>query len=210
MAQIRAPIYLAPRLPIDKLPPAEHDYARFIDTLLNDLGRRCADFEAAIALFDYCTEFLERQSNQSQYPTEYPLRWHWRGFALREAVTTVYRVGEGLEFGDKNLGKCPVLQSMVDHKIKRAAKKAFKNNFPGIPGVRHGVQHYASMYGTPETLLEHAIAGEPNFVNDLNGRTVQTVFKKKHVTLEVSEDSLMKLREVRDLYWDAFMAADGR
>jgi len=210
MVSVRAPIYLSPRLPINKLPQAEHDHARFIDTLLHDLGRRCADFRAAVGLFDYCTEFLEHTSNYMHKPEEYNFCWHWRGFAVREAVTTIYRIGECLEFGNKNLGKCPVLQTMVDHEVKRAATKAFKKNFPGIPGMRHGIQHFAKLYGTPETFLEHALADEPNFVNDLNGRTVRTIFKKRHVTLEISQESLLGLYEVRDLYWHAYMAAGGQ
>jgi hypothetical protein len=210
MAQIRAPIYLSPRLPVDRLPPAEHDYARFIDTLLHDLGRRCADFHAAISLFDDCTKFLEYLPNHMHKSEEYSLRWHWRSFAVREAVTTIYRIFECLEYGNKNLGKCPVLQTLVDHKLKRAAMKAFKEHFPGVDGVRHGIQHYAKLYGTPEDFTAHATSEELNFVNHLEGRTVRTIFRKKHVSLEISEETLLKLREVRDLYWHAYMAAAAR
>ena len=96
---------------------------------------------------------------------------------------------------------------MVDHVAKREATKAFNAHFPGFSGIRHGVQHFAKLYGTPEDFAKHAIADEINYVNDINGRTVQTIYEKKQVSLEISQDTLLKLREVRDLYWGAFMSA---
>jgi hypothetical protein len=190
---------------MNNLPPEEHDYARFIEILLLDLGRRCADFEAALKLFDETTRFLEVRSNQ--HLEEYRYHWHWRNFAIREAASTIYRVSECLEYGNANLGKCPCLVGMVDHKLKRAATRQFKKHFPGVFGVRHGIQHYAKLYGTPENFAQHAIADEVNWVNHLEGRTVRTVFEKKHVSLEISEATLLKLREVRDSYWHAYMIA---
>jgi hypothetical protein len=94
---------------------------------------------------------------------------------------------------------------LVDHKQKREATKAFNTNFSGFAGVRHGVQHYAKLYGSPESFASHA-AGEINYVNHLEGRIVKTVFEGEHVSLEISEDTLLKLQEVRDLYWHAYMA----
>jgi hypothetical protein len=203
---IYPPTYLSPRLPIGKLPQTEHDHARFIDTLLHDLGRRRADFEAALHLFESCTTFLENANNRILNEEEYRLRWHWRSFAIREAVATIYRVDEDLDCANKNLNKCQVLVTLVDHDLKRAARRAFKTSFPGVDGIRHGIQHFAKLYGTPEAFAQHA-ASEINYVNHLEGRTVRTVYEGKDAFLELSEESLSKLTEVRDLYWGAYFAA---
>ena len=199
------PQFLAPRLPTDKLPENERDHARFIETLLQDMSRRCADFAAAVKLFDYSNDFLKDETNRFVNPQEYQLRWHWRGFAGREAAASVYRVWECIEYSGENLNKCRILSGMIDVESKREAARAFRRYFPGADGVRHGSQHYAWLYGTPAKFSEHA-AGPLNYVNHIDGRTIQTIYRKKVVKLEVSDGNTDRLLEVRDLYWGAFIA----
>lgn len=203
---IRSPTYLHPRIALNKLPEDEHNHARFVDILLHDLGRRCADFEAALKLFDQSIVFLENAQNHVHYPEEYRLQWHWRGFAAREAVSTIYRVDEDLEYANKNLNKCPTLCALVNHDKKREAGKLFRKSFPGVDRIRHGVQHFAKLYGTPESFAQH-VSGEVNYYNHIDGRTIKTMFEGRDASLEFNEDALSKLRGVRDLYWASYMEA---
>jgi|GEM_PF-3990672 len=206
---LQGPTILSPQIPLNKLPPSEHNHARFIERLLHDLGRRCLDFDAAVKLLDYCVDFLKTASIYERQSEENQSRWLWRGFAAREAAATIYRSSEAMECIGENLGKCPVLQKIIDHESKRAALKLFKESFPGHSGIRHGSQHYAKLYGSPEQFARHA-ADEVNFVNHIEGRVVTTIFKKKHVSLEISEEASAKLKQVRDLYWVAYMSAADR
>lgn len=53
---------------------------------------------------------------------------------------------------------------------------------------------------------DYAVPG-PILINDITDRTLRTTFEKKAITLEITQETLGKLREVRDLYWRPFIDA---
>jgi len=69
-----------------------------------------------------------------------------------------------------------------------------------MDGLRHTSQHFAEFFGGPDRFAKHA-AGELNYVNQIHGNTVKTIYKKRHVEWAITPDLVDKLREVRDLYW---------
>jgi len=127
--------------------------------------------------------------------------------SAREAVSAVFKFSEDMEMIGVNLSKCPVLLRLVDSKAKRVATRKFKTAFPGIIGIRHSGQHGDIIYGSPEKLAKH-VTGPIISINNLVGNTIETTYKRKKVSLEISGATLTKLEQVRDAYWDAFWHLD--
>ncbi len=193
---------LPPRLPFRKLPDAEQGHAHFVWLLLQNLGSRCKEFESALALFDFCLEPIVRDDYE-----EAKRRSGWMHIAAQAAASTIYLFDEDIEFLGKNLARCPTLRSMIDPTARRIATKKISQYFPDFAGVRHSGQHYAKLYGTPEGMAKH-IAGPIVVIGAIVNRTLQTTFKKMTIELDITPESLTKLKEVRDLYWGVFRPLD--
>ena len=200
-------IQLAPRTPVEHLPPNEHNHARFIDRLLLDMGRRCEDLKATVLLFDDCRKFLNDKTNMALRGEEFQIKTYWLGMAARESATTIFRFNEAMGKASNNLGQCPTLKKLVDHKEIRNARKAINRYFPNMEALRHTAQHAADIFGSPESFAKHA-AGPENFMNHIDGYTIKTFYQKKHVSWDVTDDVVYQLREVRDLYWAGYIAAN--
>jgi len=205
-------IVLAPRIPFGKIPDNEHIHADSIQWLLFSIGHRCEDFSAAIQLFDRCFAYVGEtrrpSGNRLQNPEEFNLQGRWMHIAVREAAAIIYRFNEDMESIGKNLGHCPTLRALLDMKSKREATRAFSKQFPNWEGIRHSGQHWAKLYGTPEGLASHVIPGDRTIlVNSLLDRRYETTFEGKKIGMELTQDTLAKLRHVRDLYWLAFIPA---
>lgn len=193
-----------PRIHPSKLPEIEQDHANHIGILLHSLGSRCDDFEGAVKLLEYAMS----QEHRGKPFEESQKFFRWMFIAARDASSTIYKFFEDMEFIGHNLNPCPTLRSMIDLKAKKAATKKFSQHFPGFAGVRHSAHHYAKLYGSPEGIREHIAPGRIVAVNNMFGTTLQTTFEKKTVELDISDASLAKLKEVRDLYWSAFTPLD--
>ncbi|HXC54042.1 MAG TPA: hypothetical protein VNU97_01985 [Rhizomicrobium sp.] len=195
------PLYL----PINKLPKEEMEHAKFVRRLLMSLDVRCAEFESALALFDFCREHARVDKDDISPLRQRALRWiHIAGQA---AATVVFLFHEDMTFIGKNLNLSPTLNKMLDHTDKRAATRKFSQYFPGFAGVRHSGQHNAKLYGSAEGMAEHA-SGPNLIVSSINGRTLGTTFRKTQATLDITFETHAKLIEVRNLYWAVFRPLD--
>jgi hypothetical protein len=196
---------LGPKLPLEKLPQSEIRHAQAIERVLWNMGHRCADLEAALELFENCLDYVKRNPKVGGKQRDYWMREHWAHMAAREAASIIYMFGEDMKAAEDNFADCPKLRGHVDIKEKKAATKAFSKHFSDWLSLRHTGQHQGKFYGTPEGMSEHAAPGSPFLINRVMDHAIVSVFKKKVVAVEFTEDSILKLREVRDLYWGIFV-----
>jgi len=187
-----------PGIPIGDVPEAEREYALALHRMVSQLDSLCTEFEAALALFDL---------TESDEGKKYKFWFNWQFIAANAAASAVYKFDEAMEHIKINLNGCRSIARKIDAPRRRNATKAFSNYFPGFEGVRHSGQH-SGLYGSPAKIAEQASPGSVLTINCLSGRKLETDYDGQTASLEISQDTLVKLRKVRNLYWEAFYPVD--
>jgi hypothetical protein len=197
---------LGPKIELGPLPQAEREHAKTLQQVLWNMGHRCADLEAAFELFEHCLDYVKQHRNPvGAAQRDYWIREHWAHMAAREAAAIIYRFEEDMDAAGDNLARCPTLRSLVDIKQKRAATKAFSKHFSAWLLLRHSGQHHGKLYGTPEAIAEHAAPGLQFLINRIFDHGILTTYRGKHVAANFTKETILQLREVRDLYWGVFV-----
>src|SRR5947209_14294883 len=127
----------APHLDLKGLPPEEIMPAWSLSNSINRLVEHTSDFQAALALFDFCLDTLKASDND-QREANLPLR-QWQRMAGRDGAMSLYHFGETNREIKKAIGRYPVLFSRVDARTLDEAWILLEHRFPMRQSARHSI-----------------------------------------------------------------------
>jgi hypothetical protein len=186
---------------IDGLPSEEIDAGWNISISFGRLVQYTDEFAAALALFDFATEGMQRG------PSNLPLR-EWRQMAGREGAMAIYQFGMTAEGLSATIGKYPTLATRFDQKTLGAARKLLERSFPLRELTRHAVAHAGEMFSDPKRAKEHFVVRSPGvsvaYRNVIQGRRVKFTICRTLCTYELSQKTLDRFIAVRGSYFSAF------
>ena len=171
--------------------------------MLISLGSLCKEFQAALALFNFAQE-----ADSCAAIPGMPTGMYFLILTAHAAASVIYRFNETLGAASINLNKSPSVLNKIDMQAKRDATRLFKKHFPDFAGARHSGQHEAKLFGTHDNAMKHADQKGVIAYNNIAGNQLVTAYERKQIILEISEESLRKLCEVRDAYWAVFAPLD--
>jgi hypothetical protein len=197
-----------PRLLPTGLPEEEKHGVWLVQSGLDALNAYVQDFAAALALFDFATA----TPNVPQ---------QWALIAARDGALTVYHFYDAFDGIRKTARAGSTLERLVDWSQFKAVERLYRACFPEYVNLRDSIGHAGDKMATPELFSEHSYTGGADssmikaghianltMTNCLSGRTFTNTWESKILSYEVSEKTLGKLTEARDLAWSAFRVAE--
>jgi hypothetical protein len=176
-----------------------------------------SDFEAALALFDFCQAQL---ASVRENPNLKPI-FRWPFIAARDGAMSIYHAYTILDGIRQSLATTTELAELVDRKALKAAGNIFHSHFQSFEDVRDAVAHIGEKMGTPAKFDRHSFSGSfegegikaddvkgLTLSNHLAGRRYSNSWRNKVLTYELSGESLDRLDEARRHLWAAFRPAE--
>ncbi len=202
-----------PSLPLDRLPPAEHEAARALQQALRALPKYCEDFTAALKLFEYSEIGRAVGMHQSQAPvvatppwSEVWLSTRWRLIAARDAAHTLVGFTREIEIIQRNLAACPTLASLLGEHAD-AASSAAAEGWLG-PSLL-GAQAQDGGGSTALTAGSHPDPAAPVFEEpELYNRSFTTDIGGRRLTYALTTETEARMGEIRSRLWIAFGALE--
>jgi len=221
---------MRPQLDSRLFPTTERDDAEGVMQNLDDLQSHALEFEHSFALA--FTVLMNRQRDKERAKAggqrfdslseNGKMLNSWQLMALRNGAILAYGYQEILQALNGHLGAAPVLQSLVDTKMKRRGSKRFKDTFPQITGARTAVAHPGEFGSTRKKMAENATkerihtqagsfggGGGTTFINSMimsNGDVFSfgSTFRGRFVQYELSRRTCIALCHATDEIWTAF------
>lgn len=205
----------APQIHAFGLPEGERDAASSISQNLYQLKRKVHDFQAALTLFDHATSQIPA-AKASRDRNMMSLLHTWELIAARSCAISIHVFHRLEQAIDKLLTDCPSLHAHIDYKARKKAAKIFADSFPNFADVRDAAAHGSEAIDSPEKRAKHAVSsidipgfmegtGEGTIVSEaLNGRDYHNTFRRKLVSLSISEATLRNLESVLVLRFQMF------
>ncbi|MFN3657147.1 MAG: hypothetical protein ACK4UO_07825 [Pseudolabrys sp.] len=187
------------------LPDAEQKDAIEHMTYLAELWSAVLQFNHALNLFDFC---------ERKRPDEYG----WKLIAARDGAWSIYNFGSIMQYFRAGFGTIPTLSRMIEHDSLRTAQKLFDSSFPDFPLIRHALAHVPestmnqekrdkNYYKGSFTSDGMIVEGDQTLImikNSLKGRKYQTTFNGRLLSYELSEETLKKLIQAKDIFFSGF------
>jgi hypothetical protein len=178
----------------------------------NVLVHHIDSFASALKLFDVCAAHVEMGKQRNEDVTDYR---SWKKISARDGAMQIFHVWHCLKAVSQALPGCPTLRSHVDLKALRAAMGIFRGQFPNFEAVRYIVAHGAEAAARAN---EHEAKGDlPGIktgdsavmITDMiDGRIYRATYQGKHVSYEISTDTLNQLARIAQHSFSAFKQAE--
>lgn len=160
-------------------------------------------FDKALSLFNYT------QSNPQA---------DWKEIAAREGMWRIYNLKEYMEYFSQELHACPTLKELIDFDKIRNAKRLHKKYFPNSELFRNALAHIPELTKSQKDSDKNACKGPfqsdgmiiPDettkvFVSaSFLGNTFQVTAKGMLLKCEMTEETLMKMIEIKETFYAGF------
>lgn len=208
------------------LPPGERANGFRLSGVLHRLNSIAEDVVAAVALFEHVTQ-VASQSNElrksdrenSELRRRSFIADRWPFIAAKGAAMSVWHFGEAMRIAKEAIHLTPTVDLLTDWEPIKSATNAFTGYFtkPGdqIKNLRDGISHTTELSEHPDKHATRGSSGIPGIqvsgslsVSDyLHGTTLFYTWKKHPRQLDISQDTVTKLCEVRDLMFSGLAGA---
>ena len=185
------------------------DYCFCVIAARESLKRLENNFYSALILFNHF-----RSKMGLEMPTDPTSNYQFSEVAARDAISTVYYFRSSLTQLAKNVPLCPDTQNTVKLNLIYEAQELYNEYFPEAASVRHGIAHASQGMAKPgqsrKTSLnddgDSSVDEGPKVIkrSGFHGSVVTVTFQGKEWSADISEESLKKLQEIRQLTVDAF------
>lgn len=128
----------------------------------------------------------------------------WGFMAVESAVLTVYHFRATARSIRANVGKVPALKAGTDFDVLTAAVEAIDSTFPDLKAVRDGVCHKSDQHFTPDHIAKQRADTGEVYHGCFYDHKYQFTVEGRRVSLEISPDTLVLLKGLRDRIFDAF------
>jgi hypothetical protein len=201
------------------LPEDERENGQHVNDELSSLASITDEVASAVQLFNYSNAFWSRSDaayradwhNKELETKAYTIR-QWPFIAAQSVAISIHHFG--LLRGAINAiwRKVPTIAALVNRDDIRRSGKLFSKYFPRTEMLRDAVCHSAELSKTPESVTDHATSdpGKPRFFirASLAGTHLQYTKDGKLWELDISQDTVTKLVDVRDIYFSGFRAIE--
>ncbi|WP_152528756.1 hypothetical protein [Rhodoferax saidenbachensis] len=179
-------------------PAAEIAEVKSLYALLTGVECSAKGWDAALAL--YRTSLSPPNSISKDVAS----RWRW--IACNECILELYHLRSRMEkIQAVQLRKCPSLLPWIDSAVTRSARKRLDDHFPDIEALRHATAHKGENEVNPNA---HAPEGQQFALTGFREpHRYSTPYLGKMRSLDITNESLIKVVEVVDAYLSAFEPA---
>ena len=198
-----------PRISTSFFPDREAEAIGHLSLALSSLNSYVINFEAALALFDFCGAIRAASGVPPQGPlSDRIMLMSWRFLAARDGAMTIFHFGKTLQairrFGFSN---CPTFKAKLDHAQLRIGEKLFRQWFPDFEKVRHSVAHSAELSRDSKSHMRNSVRGV--LIRDvLNERNFQNSYAGRVLSYDIDTTTLLHLKSVRNRVYAAFWPFD--
>lgn len=191
-------------------------------------------FESNLRLFDYASGMSDKTHDELQFliekwnsTAEFHRERHecmttmfmyinWERTAAEAGIYNLFSISELIEAVNTDINRVPNYCVEERVKRKRSANALWKKCFPSLEGLRYTVAHLAEMLQpkgakhqvdkpfAAHGMLQDKAGKSGHFVGQLSGRTYTSNYRGKLVSLEMSEATLQRLREVKLAFYSIF------
>lgn len=190
------------------LPEAEQSSAWLIHDAVVHIDRNVREFHDALAL----VEFTEQERTKPSLSAEQSMRlgMGWPLLAARDAAMTIYHIHVAVTGIWETRYGCPTFWGMADESALRKAGKVLSSQFPNLLKLRDCIAHVNDRTRTLKKHADHAFSGiidQPGFNSlgsqltafFLSGRRLVVTWNGEELAYDLTNESLDRLKEVRDL-----------
>ncbi|MGX9730959.1 hypothetical protein ACWYXO_10040 [Janthinobacterium aestuarii] len=159
---------------------------------------------------------------------------HWRKVAAQDCAMTIFHFGSARTGIHISLGETKIARDMMDGTLLKTASKTFSSYFPDYQPIRNGIAHAEEKHMTDSDMVKGVSIGDSisNAINQPSGLSyswgiiglsstegslpggslrdsvLSISNNNKMHSLGISKDTLDRLREVKELYYNAFFSIE--
>jgi hypothetical protein len=194
---------------------AESSLGQHVNSELGNLASITDTVASQIELFNLSNDIWIRQEEERRADWQNKERQrqtaivrHWPFVAAQSVAISIHHFGLLRGAINASWRQLPTIAPMIERDPIRQSGKLFNKYFPRTEMLRDAVCHSAELSKTPQSRQDNATKepGQPRFFIRafLSGSKLQYTKEGKLWELDISQDTLAKLIEVRDLYFSAF------
>jgi len=206
---------ITPRINLRAAPPTEVADLKLLNIALIEMEQYAKQFSQAVALFDYCLMQFSK--------TRLDVFSEWMFIAARDAVMSVWHFRKQMETSNQIANKSAYLAKSLEKSLFKDAYKKFRLGFPDFEAIRHAVAHAGELSKNADSHEKHSFSGtyegtgikinnSKNVMlkNALQDRTYTSTFEGRIVHCEISAQSIQKLMDVQEVFFDAFREKENK
>jgi hypothetical protein len=203
-----------PQIDLKIAPEEEHGNLRLLNFNLNEILRFVDQFGSALHLFDYCS--MQESIIPSQPAGVF---FRWKLITCRDAAMSIYHFRNVIEGAHNLANQSPYVGPKLNTDLLDEAHSKFERWFPDYAKMRHAVAHAGELAKNKGKSKQHWFSGdhkEPGLeIENSTGILVQdslldrrftSTFKGKIVHCDMSPETFMRLRDIGDCFYRAFIA----
>ncbi len=196
-----------PTIELASFPIEEQEAIWNLNLALSSLNNYLKDFQAALALFDFCESQCQAlQERREPIPRNWLMPWQF--IAGRDGAMTIFHFGKTIEsIKESGFFGCPTLKAKIDHAQLRIGAKLFRQWFRDFERVRHSVAHAAELQKNQESRKRNSMRGA-SMQNVLVGRNFQNTHGGRILSYEIGQTTMTRLKRTQDQFFAPFKEFD--